>query len=454
MSSILIVDDEEGMRKSLAILFRKEGYQVYQAGSGEDAVSLLSDKEIDLIVTDMRMDGMSGADLLDEVRRTGVKMPVIIMTAYGTIDSAVEAMKKGAFDYITKPFEYEEIVHRVRKAIQSAETDEEVGTMRAAAAEVVDNDFPMIIGRSLAMADIKAQLKKIANTDLPVLITGETGTGKNLLAKAIHLNSPRFARPFKAVNCTSVPEHLFESELFGHAKGAFTGAVMERRGLFEAAKGGTILLDEIGSLPKSVQVKLLGVLQDNVIRKVGSDEEVPIDSRVLAATNVDLLAAIKRGEFREDLYYRLHVLNIHLPPLRNHREDIFDLSEYFLSVCRSRQNKADIAGFGPEVMERLHNYDFPGNVRELYNIVCRAVALAETSVISCEDLPITAHAGSSPPAEISETRAMKEWEKKIIIESIRRHPNNLAEVCRDLGIGRTTLWRKMKKYNISFEDRN
>ncbi|MEW6587094.1 MAG: sigma-54 dependent transcriptional regulator, partial [Nitrospirota bacterium] len=339
----------------------------------------MTNKNIDLVITDMRMDGMSGSDLLEYFHRKDMKVPVIIMTGYGTIESAVAAMKMGAYDYITKPFEYDEIVHRAKKAISGVKTDLEIGSMLRAMPEVDENDFSMLVGRSRVLSEIKMELRKIANTDLPVLITGETGTGKNLLAKAIHLNSSRRAGPFKSVNCTSIPEHLFESELFGHTKGAFTGAIMERKGLFEAANGGTILLDEIGAIPKTVQVKLLGVLQDDVIRKVGRDQEIPINVRVIAATNVDPSSVIKKGEFREDLYYRLNVLNIHVPPLRSHKEDIFDLSEHFLSICKSRQNKQHISGFGPEVMDKLYNYDFPGNVRELYNIVCRAVALADSS---------------------------------------------------------------------------
>ncbi len=420
MSSILIVDDEEGMRRSLAILFKKEGYQVHQAENGEAAVRQVASKDIDLIITDLRMEGMSGADLLDYLNRKGQRIPLIIMTGYGTIESAVSAMKRGAYDYITKPFEYEEIVHRAKKAISTARTDREIGLMLQIKSAEKEDDFSVIIGRSRAISDIKIQLGKVSDTDLPVLITGETGTGKNLVAKAIHLNSARAAGLFVPVNCSSVPEHLFESELFGHTKGAFTGAVMERKGLFEAANGGTILLDEIGTIPKTVQVKLLGVLQDGVIRKVGSDQGVPVNVRVIAATNLDLLAATKAGEFREDLYYRLNVLNIHVPSLRRHKEDIFELAEHFLSVCKASQNKQNIVGFGPEVMDRLYNYDFPGNVRELYNIVCRAVALADSSIIACEDLPIMSLSPSLSPPETSETMDMKEWEKKIITESIRR----------------------------------
>lgn len=454
MASILIVDDEGGMRKSLSILFKKEGYQVYQAESGEAAIEYIKNKNIDLVITDLRMDNMSGTDLLGHIKERDLKVPVIIMTGFGTIDSAVSAMKMGAYDYITKPFEYEEILHRAQKAIETVRTEREIGKMLMDRSGSQTNDFPMIIGKSRVMTEIRAQLAKIANSDLPVLITGETGTGKNLVAKAVHLTSQRASGPFVSVNCTSLPEYLFESELFGHTKGAFTGAVMERKGLFEAAHGGTILLDEIGAIPKAIQVKLLGVLQGGTIRKVGSDQEIPVDVRTIAATNVDLAAAIKRAEFREDLYYRINVLQIQLPPLREHKEDIFSLAEHFLSICKSRQNKPDIVAFGPEVMERLYAYDYPGNVRELYNTVCRTVALADSSVISCEDLPVTPSAAPLTPVETAETMDMKEWEKKIIVESIKRHPNNLAEVCKDLKIGRTTLWRKMKKYQISFEHRN
>jgi DNA-binding NtrC family response regulator len=451
MASILIVDDEEGMRKSLAILFRKERYQVFEAESGQSALRQIRNKDIDLVVTDLRMDNMSGTDLLGHIKERDLKVPVIIMTGFGTIDSAVSAMKMGAYDYITKPFEYEEILHRAKKAIETARTELEIGKMLMDRSGSQANDFPMLIGKSRVMTEIKAQLAKIANSDLPVLITGETGTGKNLAAKAVHLASHRASGPFVSVNCTSIPEHLFESELFGHTKGAFTGAVMERKGLFEAANGGTIFLDEIGAIPKTVQVKLLGVLQDNVIRKVGRDQEIPIDVRTIAATNVDLPAAIKRAEFREDLYYRINVLQIQLPPLREHKEDIFSLAEHFLSICKSRQNKLDIVGFGPGVMERLYAYDYPGNVRELYNTVCRTVALADTPVISCEDFPVAPSKDPSiqEPLEAG-SMDMHEWEKQIILLSIKRHPNNLAEVCKELRIGRTTLWRKMKKYRISF----
>lgn len=451
MASILIVDDEEGMRKSLSILFKKEGYQISQAENGEAALRYLESKNIDLVITDLRMDGMRGTDLLESITRKELKVPVIIMTAYGTIESAVSAMKAGAYDYITKPFEYEEILHRAKKAVEMNETNREMGTLLRSRVTVKDQDFSMIIGESTAVRGIKVQLKKIADANLPALITGETGTGKNLFAKAIHLNSSRASGPFIVVNCTSIPENLLESELFGHTKGAFTGAIMERKGLFEMANGGTILLDEIGAIPRAIQVKLLGVLQDNVIRRVGTNEEIPTDTRIIAATNVDPVAAIRKEEFREDLYYRINVLHIHIPPLREHKEDIPSLSEYFLSTCASNQNKKNIIGFTTEAIDRLYHHDYPGNVRELFNTICHAVAISDSNLVGCDDLPISVLRQSGcTPIEINENAPMdiKEWEKRIIIQSIGRHPNNLAEVCRELKIGRTTLWRKMKLYKI------
>ncbi|MFO0754497.1 MAG: sigma-54 dependent transcriptional regulator [Thermodesulfovibrionales bacterium] len=449
-ASLLIVDDEEGMRKSLSILFKKEGYQVYQAESGKAALEYLAGQKFDLVVTDLCMDAVSGTDVLHSIRENRIPVPVIIMTAYGTIESAVSAMKAGACDYITKPFEYEEILHRAERAIGQAETEREMNRMsraRAASSE----DFSMIIGESPLIRGIRTQLRKIAANSLPVLMTGETGTGKNLFAKVVHLNSPRAGGPFLSVNCTSIPEHLIESELFGHTKGAFTGAIMERKGLFEAAHGGTILLDEIGDIPKTIQAKLLGVLQEKTIRRVGSNEEIPVDTRVIAATNTDLIAAIKRGDFREDLYYRINVLHAHIPPLRERKEDIPLLSESFLSLCASDQDRQHIVGFTSEAIDRLYHYEYPGNVRELYNIICHAVAVSDSPLVGCEDMPssLRQHAGCSPVG-IDESAPMdiKEWERKIILRSIERHPSNLAEVCRELKIGRTTLWRKMKQYKI------
>ena len=314
--------------------------------------------------------------------------------------------------------------------------------------ELMDG-FSAILGESLAIRNIKRQLKKISASDFPVLITGETGTGKNLLAKEIHLNSPRARGPFVAVNCAAIPESLLESELFGHSRGAFTGAIADRRGLFEEASGGTIFLDEIGLVTKALQAKLLGVLQDKVVRKIGSNREISVDARVITATNADLFTGMRKGEFREDLYYRLNVLHLHVPALREHREDIPILAEYFISVCASTHNKHAL-GFTPAAMDILCGYEYPGNVRQLSNIVCNAVIQADSDFIDSEDIEISAVGpqGALPDEEGGQTDGIWEWERQAILKSMSRNPGNLDAVSRELRIGRTTLWRKMKKYKI------
>jgi two-component system response regulator AtoC len=283
----LIVDDEEGVRKSLVMLFQKEGHRVCPATNGEDAIRQFGREAFDLVITDLRMDGMNGIELLNYMQEQHVQIPIIIMTAFGTIDSAVEAMRLGAMDYVAKPFEYDEIVHRANRAIERSTTARDMSAMLRNQSSA-NEDFPLITGISQTMSEVRNQLKKISSTSFPVLITGETGTGKNLTAKAIHLSGARAREAYISVNCASIPEQLLESELFGHAKGAFTGALMERKGLFEAAHRGTILLDEIGSIPKALQAKLLGVLQDKMIRRVGSNEEIAVDARVIVAANTDL----------------------------------------------------------------------------------------------------------------------------------------------------------------------
>ncbi len=454
MSSILIVDDEEGLRKSLAILFQKEGYGVRSVTNGEEAMRQFGKQSFDLVITDLRMDGMNGIDLLKSMRKEHVQIPIIIMTAFGTIDSAVEAMRLGATDYVAKPFEYDEIVHRANRAIEKSAIERDMDAMLRSRSAVKD-EFPLITGNSQTMSAIRGQLRKISITSFPVLITGETGTGKNLAAKAIHLGSARAREAFISVNCASIPEHLLESELFGHAKGAFTGALIERKGLFETAHRGTILLDEIGSISRALQAKLLGVLQDKVIRKVGSNEEIPVDARVIAATNTDLPAAIKKGDFREDLYYRINVFPLRLPPLREHREDIPLLAEQFLARCMEDQKRTGITGFSPECMAKLLAYDYPGNIRELQNIICRALAISESDVVQCDDLfdgPSNQPCHFAGDQDEALSMDIKEWEKKIILQAIARHPNNLAEACKELKIGRTTLWRKMKQYKIAINE--
>jgi DNA-binding NtrC family response regulator len=452
MWNILVVDDEEGMRKSLSILLENEGYRVTQAVSGKEALKELAENDIDLIIADMRMDSMSGIDLLEHIQNHYMEVPVIIMTAYGTIQSAVTAMQMGAYDFIIKPFEYTDILYKTKRAIDWASSFKKTSRRVREEAEA-NEDSSILLGESHAIQSLKDMIRKFSINDFPVLITGETGTGKNLCAKAIHLNSCRSKGPFVSVNCACIPEHLLESELFGHTKGAFTGAAVERTGLFEAANCGTIVFDEIGAIPKAVQSKLLGVLQDKVIRKIGSNKETRVDARVIAATNIDLYESINQGNFREDLYYRIKVLHIDIPPLRKRKEDLPLLAQHFLSLSAPQLKKPNVAGFTAEAMERLTHYDYPGNVRELQNIVYSSVAISDEDYIGYYDLPtsVLINAGIQMIEVHDAALKSEEREKRMIIQTLKRHPDNLTAVARDLKIGRTTLWRKIRRYKIDID---
>lgn len=448
---ILIIDDQPGMRKSLGMLLRKEGFQTEEADNGKQAISYFEKGPYDLVITDMKMSPGTGLDVLYYVKERHPRTDVIIMTGYGTVDSAVLAMKLGAFDYIMKPFKNEEILHRVRKSKDHLETEAELTALHSSVTSR-DKTLPLL-GNSTAIKEIAAVMKKIANLDMPVLITGETGTGKSLIAKTIHSLSSRADRPFISINCASVPEHLLESELFGHEKGAFTGALLERKGLFEAAEGGTLLLDEIGSMPVPMQAKLLDILQERSVRRIGSNKSKAINVRVIAATNTDLVIAIDNGYFRSDLYYRIKVAHIHVPPLRDHPEDIPLLAQHFLELTKNEQNNAGLQ-INSEAIDFLQRHRFPGNVRELANAIAGAAAVAATPTISAQDLALTltsslfdvpAHMPSDKDAH---PNSLEEWERELIVESIRKNASNLTKVCSELRIGRTTLWRKMKKYNI------
>jgi len=448
---ILILDDHIGMRKSLSILLKKEGFHTEEAESGEQAIAYLEKSSYDLVITDMKMSPGTGLDVLYYVKERHPLTDVIIMTGYGTVDSAVLAMKMGAFDYILKPFKNEEILHRVRKSMNHLETAKELSSLNSSA--TTGSSKSPLLGNSAAIKEIVAMMHKVSKTDISVLITGETGTGKSLIAKTIHSLSSRAGNPFISVNCAAVPENLLESELFGHEKGAFTGALLERKGLFEAAEGGSILLDEIGSMPFSMQTKLLDVLQERVIRKIGSNKSKAINVRVIAATNTDLVKTIDSGLFRSDLYYRIKVAHIHVPPLRDHVEDIPLLAQHFMESSKKELDKTDLQ-FSPEALDFLLRYKFPGNVRELANAISCAAAISSGSAISAQDLALalTNSLFEMPCSGSSEKNmqpsSLEEWEKDLIVESIRRNAGNLTKVCTELRIGRTTLWRKMKKYNI------
>jgi DNA-binding NtrC family response regulator len=447
MNSILIIDDQPGMRRTLEILLRREGYQAVSVESGEGVSELLRDLQPEVVLADLKMEPLSGIDVLREAKKHSPRTAVIIMTAYGTIESAVEAMRLGAFDYITKPFKNNEIVLKVKKALEESALLSEVQRLR----REVDPVFGAhpLIAESPAMKAVLEQVQKIAPTPLTVLITGETGTGKTQIAKAIHYNSTMAKGRFISVNAAAVPEPLLESELFGHEKGAFTGAIHSRKGLFEEAHRGTLFLDEIGTLSANLQSKLLGVLQDREIRRVGANRPIAVDVRIIAATNTNLEEAVARGEFRRDLFYRLNVARVHMPPLRERREDIAPLVRYFLSALSQRMGK--IYEIGPEALDLLLKHDYPGNIRELQNALEWAVAVSPGPLLRPEDLPEPIRTGQpiqAVPSRTQAPRTLDEHEKQLIIDTIARCRGNLAEAAKILNIGRTTLWRKMREYGI------
>jgi DNA-binding NtrC family response regulator len=444
MSSVLIIDDEPGMRRTLEMVLQKAGFRVTSSADGNAVEELLARLRPDVLITDLKMEPVSGLEVLRRARTCAPATSVMVITAFGTVDSAVEAMKLGAYDYITKPFNNNEFVFKVRKAVESRS-----GAASARPQRVLIQKSPAlpVLGTSTAMRAVQARIEQIAPTSLTVLLTGETGTGKTLVARALHAASRNIEAPFIALNATAVPEPLLESELFGHEKGAFTGAAQSRRGLFEEAHRGTLFLDEIGSLPANVQSKLLGVLQDHELRRIGSNQVIAVDVRVIAATNSPIEQAVARGEFRSDLFYRLNVARIHLPPLRERREDIPELVAAYLA--RHSRQRAARHTLSTEGLGLLMKHDFPGNVRELENALEWASTIARGEVIGVEHLPESiraaaeSRAGQAPPVGTLDAQ-----EKELILRSIERFGGNLTEAAKALGIGRTTLWRKMRDYGI------
>ncbi len=448
MPKILIVDDETGMRKSLSILLRREGYDTAEARSGPEALQQVEDDPPDVVITDVRMNVMSGIDLLRELKERQPECEVILMTAYGTVEAAVEAMKLGAFDFVTKPFQNEEIVIRVRNALDKGALRRRLRNLRREIRSL--KGFTAILGTSPAITAAVELIPRLAASDSTVLLTGESGTGKELFARAIHDASARREAQFISINCAAFPEQLLEGELFGHVRGAFTGATTSRKGLLEEAQGGTFLLDEIGEASVAIQAKLLRVIEEKRIRRVGDNRQISVDVRIIAATNRDLTSALAEKSFREDLYYRLNVLHLHLPSLRERREDIPLLTQHFLARCAERSGR-EITGFTDETMAVLLRYDYPGNVRELHNIVEQAVALSTGAVITAENLPPKLSGTSRGMAVAPESVpavSLSEMERNLIITSIRERKGNLTLVAKDLGISRTTLWRRMREHGI------
>lgn len=451
MADILLVDDEKPVRSILTLLLQKAGYRVEEAASGKAAVEKLKTQFFDLVITDLKMKSMDGLELLRMAKGINSLTEVVVMTAYGTVESGVEAMKLGAYDYIQKPFDNDEFLILVAKALERKELYTKVEQLQ----DELEEKYRLenIVGKSNEMMEIFSLVFRVAPTDSTILISGESGTGKELIAKAIHLNSRRKNRSFVTINCGALPENIQESELFGHVRGAFTGAIRDKRGLFQEANGGTLFLDEVGETALSTQVKILRFLQDGEIRRVGENELINVDVRLLAATNQDLEKAMEEGRFREDLYYRLNVIPIPIPPLRKRRDDIPLLVNHFLEKYTALAKKK-IASVSPDAMKVLSGYDWPGNVRELENAIERAVILTNRNVIMPEDLPSSIRATQrriQDPEEDMGDKTLEELEKLHILKTLEKQAWNQKKASEVLGISTTTLWRKLKAYGIELK---
>ena len=445
MARILIVDDQENARGMLAEMLVQEGYAVDQADGGETACELVQTNGYDLVITDLRMGDVGGLEVLRRTRESSPTTPVIVMTAFGTIEDAVEAMRFGAHDFVQKPFVEEELLTKVARASRSRELGHD-----ASSAEFRQRyNFGNIIGESLAIRDILGRIVRIAPTDATVLITGESGTGKELVARAIHANSLRAERPFVSINCAALTETLLESELFGHVRGAFTGAVQTRKGLFEEANGGTFFFDEIAETPPSLQAKLLRAIQEGEIRRLGDNKPINVDARIIAATNQELRSLIERKLFREDLYYRLNVARFELPPLRERKEDIRPIVESFLEKYGRKMGRRATLGAG--VLDYLLSYDFPGNIRELENLIEQGVALAQDGEIHLADIAPNGNGnGHLHPERQSLADLVQEVERNAIMRALRQVEGNKERAAEILGLSPTTLWRKMKRLQVEW----
>src|SRR5579884_934957 len=441
---LLIVDDDDDMRQDLARLFRKQGHEVTAAVSGEDALNKAAHARFDVALLDLHLPGISGIDLLAKLKEQQPELEALMLTAHSSIETAVEAMRQGAYDYLTKPFRVADLEVHVQKAFEKVQLQRrEQQWLRQLSYE---SPRYRLVGSSPAMRKVVALIEKVAATDSTVLVRGASGTGKELVARALHTNSPRRTRPLVTINCAALQENLLESELFGHEKGAFTGAVAAKPGLVEVAEGGTLFIDEIGEMAPGLQAKLLRVLEDGHYRRVGGTREMNADVRVVAATNRDLSEEIKNGRFREDLFYRLNVVSIHLPPLRERRSDIPELIEHFLTTrpigpLRSRVDA--------EVMKALMAYSWPGNVRELANVLERAQILAENHIITPEDLPENI-ASTAPMAEeaAGDPNHLSEVERRHVRNILQQEKGNKVHAARILGISRRSLYRLIEKYHL------
>jgi len=447
---ILIVDDDINHRLMLKATLNEKNYEVFEAEDGADVIKLVDHEFYDLILLDLKMKNVDGITALKEIKKISPSIPVIIMTAYSSVNSAVEALKLGAVDYLVKPLDMDIVCHTIGKALDYLQLRIENRTLR----ERIEQNFEIssIIGKSKKMKELFEIIAMSAPSDATILILGESGTGKELIANAIHQNSGRRDKPFIKINCAALPENLLESELFGHEKGAFTGALSKRQGRFELADGGTLFLDEIGDMTISTQSKILRVLQEGEFERVGGEKTIKISVRIIAATNKDLELEVDEGNFRKDLYFRLSVVPIILPPLRQRKEDIPELAEHFLSKY-ARKNNRLIRGFAPEVIDQLMRYNWPGNIRELENVIERAVIMSRGELITTDALPGSLK--SSEPnsdkqdVEVFAGRPIKEVERELIINTLQSTNKNISRAAELLGISRRTLHNKIKEYDIS-----
>ncbi|MCE3009636.1 MAG: sigma-54 dependent transcriptional regulator [Proteobacteria bacterium] len=453
---ILVVDDEESIREFLEIMLKKEGYEVTCAEDGAKAKDLLIKKNFNMIISDLQMPNMTGLELLKHVRETYPDTVFMMITAFGTTETAVEAMKMGAYDYLTKPFKIDEVRLNIQNALRASSLEVENKVLKRELKQ--EYSFQSIIGNSEPMHRIFDLVRRVSQTPTNILVTGESGTGKEVVAKAIHYNGPLKDRNFVTINCGAIPENLMESEMFGHKKGSFTGAVVDKSGLFEVADGGTLFLDEVGELPTTIQVKLLRAIQERVIRRVGATEDIKVDVRIIAATNRDLEAMVKEGSFRQDLFYRLNVINIKMPPLRERKEDIPLLANHFLKKYNDRLTK-QISGISMEAMEVLKKYEYPGNVRELENIIERTVALEGGASILPESLPpfVATPTGrklaSSHEIEIGEDgididKILGQIEKELIVKAIHASNGVKKRAAKILKITFRSMRYRVEKYNL------
>ncbi len=449
---ILVVDDQEGIRVTLRKILEKEGYNIFEASNGKEALNIVRKNPVSLAIIDYRIPGMNGVELIKRIRNEK-RIPVIIITAYGFEKLNMQELN-GALDYITKPFDIE----RIRESVASLLEREKIMEEMAEEMEIEEDGLCGIVGKSSAMLEVYSLIKKVASTDFSVLITGESGSGKELCARAIHRLSKRKDKPFISVACSAIPETLLESELFGYEKGAFTGAEKSRPGKFELANSGTIFLDEIGDMPLFTQAKILRVLQEKEVERLGGEKPVKVDVRIISATNVDLVQAVKEGKFREDLYYRLNVFHIHLPPLRERREDIPLLVLHFLNKYAQGENK--IKAISIEALEKLINYNWPGNVRELENVIQRAIILAQKDILEADHIQgLKEEVGSYRksikfrkkvlPLNTAISQAVEEIEKELIMKALQEAKFNKSKAAELLKISRKSLHNKLKKYNIN-----